>query len=114
MNAAAPLGIELHAEGLQIEWREGPVHLPAGALRAACRCGACRALAVRQGPPANGAPVQLRGVAPVGRYAVQLSFSDGHDRGIYPWSLLHALSGAAGTGHLAGPPIGVLEGTGDC
>jgi len=32
--------------------------------------------------------VQLSGVEPVGQYAVQLLFSDGHDRGIYPWSLL--------------------------
>lgn len=24
----------------------------------------------------------------IGRYAVNLGFSDGHDRGVYPWSLL--------------------------
>jgi DUF971 family protein len=31
-------------------------------------------------------------VTPVGRYAVNIAFSDGHDRGIYPWSLLEELA----------------------
>jgi DUF971 family protein len=37
---------------------------------------------------------------PIGRYAIQLHFSDGHDRGIYPWAYLRELSGdvAAGAG----------------
>ncbi len=28
----------------------------------------------------------------IGRYAVNLGFSDGHDRGVYPWSLLAQLA----------------------
>lgn len=90
MSELAPLGIELRADGLQVQWREGSVHLAALALRAACRCGACRARAAREERPDDG--VQLTGAAPVGVYALQLLFSDGHDRGIYPWSLLHELS----------------------
>lgn len=31
-------------------------------------------------------------IAPVGNYAVTIAFNDGHDRGIYPWSLLQALA----------------------
>ena len=31
-------------------------------------------------------------VEPIGNYALRLSFSDGHDRGIYPWSYLRELS----------------------
>jgi DUF971 family protein len=34
-------------------------------------------------------------VKPVGTYAVNLFFSDGHDRGIYPWSMLRALADGA-------------------
>jgi DUF971 family protein len=33
--------------------------------------------------------VEILGVEPVGAYAIQLKFSDGHDTGIYSWELLH-------------------------
>ena len=35
--------------------------------------------------------VNVVGVVPVGNYAVQLRFDDGHDSGIYSWSVLHEL-----------------------
>jgi DUF971 family protein len=31
-------------------------------------------------------------VVPIGRYAVNLRFSDGHDRGIYPWAYLRKIA----------------------
>ena len=33
--------------------------------------------------------VEITGIEPVGTYAVQLNFSDGHDTGIYSWDLLY-------------------------
>jgi DUF971 family protein len=33
--------------------------------------------------------VEIVKIEPVGRYAVQLCFSDGHDTGIYSWDLLY-------------------------
>jgi len=33
-------------------------------------------------------------VEPIGNYAVRLAFSDGHDRGIYPWAYLIEMDGA--------------------
>lgn len=33
--------------------------------------------------------VQILSVEPVGNYAVQFRFSDGHDTGIYSWDLLY-------------------------
>ena len=33
--------------------------------------------------------VAINGIEPVGTYAVQLYFSDGHDTGIYSWDLLY-------------------------
>jgi DUF971 family protein len=33
--------------------------------------------------------VQITAVEPVGHYAIQLKFSDGHDTGIYSWDLLY-------------------------
>jgi DUF971 family protein len=35
--------------------------------------------------------VGIRGVEPVGNYAVRLVFDDGHDTGLYTWSYLHEL-----------------------
>ena len=35
--------------------------------------------------------VTLVGLAPVGNYAIQPSFSDGHDSGIYTWAYLYEL-----------------------
>jgi DUF971 family protein len=35
----------------------------------------------------------LTGASPIGQYALQLLFSDDHDRGIYPWDLPRGLAG---------------------
>jgi DUF971 family protein len=35
--------------------------------------------------------VTIAAVEPVGRYAVRLVFSDGHDTGLYTWDYLHEL-----------------------
>lgn len=35
--------------------------------------------------------VTITNVQPVGNYAIKLSFSDGHDTGIYSWDLLYKL-----------------------
>ena len=36
--------------------------------------------------------VRIVGVEAVGNYAARIAFSDGHDTGIYSWSLLRALT----------------------
>ena len=33
--------------------------------------------------------VEIKAVEPVGNYAVQLAFSDGHNTGIYSWDILY-------------------------
>ena len=38
--------------------------------------------------------VAIVGVEPIGNYAVQLAFNDGHKSGIYSWELLHDLASA--------------------
>ena len=35
--------------------------------------------------------VRIGAVAPVGNYAVRLTFDDGHDTGLYTWAYLHKL-----------------------
>lgn len=91
MSGVAPLAVDLAPQRLRLQWPDGTADLGAAALRAACRCGPCRARALRREAPA-GASVELTDAASVGQYALQLVFSDGHDRGIYPWVLLRELS----------------------
>jgi DUF971 family protein len=33
--------------------------------------------------------IEIKHIEPVGTYAIQLTFSDGHDTGIYSWDLLY-------------------------
>jgi DUF971 family protein len=41
---------------------------------------------------ADFAELNITAIKPVGHYAVQLSFTDGHNTGIFSWTLLHQLS----------------------
>ena len=38
--------------------------------------------------PAGKRRITITAIAPVGNYAVRITFDDGHDTGIYSWSLL--------------------------
>lgn len=42
-------------------------------------------------PPEGKDSVTLTDIKPVGNYAVRLIFSDGHDSGLYSWSVLYDL-----------------------
>lgn len=42
--------------------------------------------------PPVPADISVEGADPVGRYAVRIRFSDGHDSGLYTWDLLRQLS----------------------
>lgn len=89
-----PLEIRLQSAALMLEvdWDDGSTsrfaHLE---LRRACRCAAClherrsrRHIEVLDG-------VELLEVVPYGTNAVQLRFSDGHERGIFPFPYLREL-----------------------
>ena len=93
--ARVPTSITLDAHTLRLEWDGGQSLLQADFLRTHCRCSQCRQAALR-GTAVNAVsavlPVTLVDASPVGSYGVQLHFSDGHDRGIYPWEYLHALA----------------------
>jgi len=52
--------------------------------------------APRQYPPGKK-DVTIEQIEPVGRYAVRLVFSDGHDTGIYTWAYLYELARAFDT-----------------
>jgi DUF971 family protein len=80
---------------LAITWADG--HRSAydvRALRLACGCAECVDEWTGEGRleeaavPADVRPVRI---APVGRYAIQIAWSDGHESGIYPFRRLRAL-----------------------
>lgn len=87
-NGDPPEAVDLTPARLRLQWPDGVAELAADGLRAVCRCGGCRS-----GALAAPTEVHLVDAVPVGRYALNLVFSDGHDRGIYPWSWLRELSG---------------------
>ena len=92
--------------GVTIEWRDGHIsRYSIAALRAACPCATCQDLhgegqsptRMPEPPPANVLPLYkptgatLTAVKPVGRYALNFIFSDGHSTGIFTWEYLRGL-----------------------
>lgn len=85
-----------------IEWEDGArCEYPFEGLRAACPCAECRGGHERMGGP--GSPdlleipltskqsAELERIEPVGHYAIQLIWKDGHSFGIYTWEYLRQL-----------------------
>ncbi len=92
------LEIALHQKSgqLQLLWSDGlRVRLDSKPLRAACRCAGCESQRRAGQPPVPPADTLLTELRPIGEFGLQLCFSDGHDRGIYPWPYLHELSVAS-------------------
>jgi DUF971 family protein len=46
----------------------------------------------RPPPPSGKQTVGVTGAEPVGRYAVRIRFSDGHDTGLFTWAYLRELA----------------------
>jgi prepilin-type processing-associated H-X9-DG protein len=70
------------------------VRLPAGRLRAACKCAHCVRARIDGVFAKAFDGIAITQVAPIGDYAINIAFSDGHARGIYPWGLLLELKSA--------------------
>jgi DUF971 family protein len=84
----------LGAHGVRIVWTDGHTsEYRNDYLRDHCPCAACRERPPRRLPVLNEPndalyPVQI---GLVGRYAVSIQWSDGHDTGIYSYHTLRAL-----------------------
>ena len=91
---------------LAITWADGhESRYEVRALRLACGCAVCVDEWTGEGRldeatvPADVRPVRI---APVGRYAIQIQWSDGHESGIYPFRRLRALCPCAACGAARG------------
>jgi prepilin-type processing-associated H-X9-DG protein len=96
--AATPETIVLAAGSTQVRltWPGGEGgEIPASRLREACRCAWCTR-ARYEGAFASFDGIAIERLAPIGGYAVNIAFTDGHARGIYPWSYLRVLAQAGG------------------
>jgi DUF971 family protein len=82
------------ANTVEIHWPDATVQQLSGTfLRQSCRCAHCLAIQRhgKEAPSITG-ETGIVDIVPVGSYAVQLLFGDGHARGIFPWSYLKSLA----------------------
>ena len=70
------------------------IRLTAGRLRSACKCAHCIRARIDGVFPERFDGIAIVQVSPIGDYAVNLAFSDGHARGIDPWPFLFGLNDA--------------------
>lgn len=70
------------------------IRLTAERLRGACKCAHCIRARIDEVFPERFDGIAIVQAAPIGGYAVNLAFSDGHARGIYPWAFLLGLGAA--------------------
>jgi DUF971 family protein len=95
LNKGVPLPteIKLHQKSrvLEIAFADGATYrLPCEFLRVYSPSAEVRGHGPGQEVLQTGKKeVEIARVEPVGQYAVQLHFSDGHDTGIYSWDLLY-------------------------
>ena len=93
MDSFVPIEINhIRDKGLvRVTWDDGHVgDYPREYLRGYCPCAMCQG----HGGKINfieGAESGLREISPVGNYAIQFTWNDGHSTGIYTFDYLRAL-----------------------
>ena len=94
--------VELIGQELAIQWKDGQeTFLSLESLRRACPCAACGGepdvLGRVDRPQVRYSTESFRldGFAPVGGYALQLRWGDGHSTGIYSVAYLRLLASSA-------------------
>jgi DUF971 family protein len=104
-EATEPVKVRVHkteGTGIEIDWKDGHQSKWSFAwLRHACPCATCHEEREHQGrkpgaPPVKTAqllpmyeaPPRPDSATPIGRYALQFIWNDGHQSGIYSWDYL--------------------------
>jgi DUF971 family protein len=99
---SVPTAITRQDDGsIRIAWDDATdTHWTAGQLRQACPCATCREKKRKDqdAPPrprmlpvisaAEARPLRIDAMRPVGNYAYNIAFSDGHDSGIFSFAML--------------------------
>lgn len=78
-------------------------------LRDECPCASCKGETVllrtyRPAKPTAGSPdsYKIKDIQPVGEYAIQITWKDGHDSGLYTWDYLKELENSQGSSNSQG------------
>jgi DUF971 family protein len=87
---------------VEIEWSDGQrLDYPFGVLRSACPCATCKEKKRAEAEKPKGlltilsaaetVPLAVTHMHPVGNYAYNISFSDGHSSGLFTMEMLREL-----------------------
>ncbi len=101
----AEINVRREAREMRIRWQDGHESTYSfDLLRRECPCALCNderqkraakspglGLAVLSGPVVRPGEIQVTDAKPVGRYAINFVWSDGHDSGIYSYAFLRDL-----------------------
>jgi len=87
MNAPGAIRNLRGSGELVMQWDDGEHRISHTRLRGACPCSQCRAARLSGRIAIVRYDVRIERIEVQG-YGVQLVFSDGHERGIYPWAYL--------------------------
>ena len=98
MKPLRPLQLTAAGTDLAIAWSDGTeTYVPLATLRRLCPCAGCHGEADLFGnvhrPPARPLTTdsfRFSSAGPVGSYAVQIVWGDGHSDGLFPYRLLKA------------------------
>lgn len=104
MSRPAAIALDRAQQTLTITWKDGHVSVyPLNVLREACPCVECRGGHENMGkkpdmeqllggglliPLARAKSYLIDTILPVGNYAIQPQWTDGHNTGIYTWIFL--------------------------
>ncbi|MEM9645326.1 MAG: DUF971 domain-containing protein [Planctomycetota bacterium] len=110
---APPVGLHRAEDGaILITWEDGETtRWTASELRKACPCATCREKRRADSEQASSSPsskplglpvlraeearpLSVTGMSPVGTYAYNVAFSDGHNSGLFTFELLRKPSGS--------------------
>ncbi|WP_277189491.1 DUF971 domain-containing protein [Caballeronia sp. BR00000012568055] len=90
-----PTGVVLHSKSrvLELQYGDESFRVPFELLRVFSPSAEVQGHGPGQETLQTGKrEVSIVGIEPVGHYALQLTFSDGHNTGIYSWDILHDLA----------------------
>ncbi|HWT39626.1 MAG TPA: DUF971 domain-containing protein [Paraburkholderia sp.] len=91
MNSPQHIEVDMHARTLTLHWQNGATQRIAHRfLRQICPCAECKRLRLDGAAHAVPDDIVVLEIQPAG-YGAQLRFSDGHERGIFPWAFLERL-----------------------
>lgn len=88
-----PLHIKLHKQSkiLEVQFEDETFQLPCEYLRVYSPSAEVRGHGGPMQLVTGKSEVNITDIEPVGYYAIKLTFSDGHDTGLYSWDVLYEL-----------------------